>query len=402
MGTLVEWLGRAIEVSTSTSLTFGSKFRVFNVDATSAALTMSLPDATRVQRGGPIAYIFNRGAVNSFTLADNGGTSLGTIAIGHVAICLLINHTDADGDWDVSIMAASSASIPTVNDFFYTLGGVDTTTEAWEYEHVGNTWSQKTSSTRHHISAVAGTKDGSAYVAGSGSGGGQTGVEHDKYDPDTWTAKTDAPRKGEGRDGASDDDDLHVYGFATSPATFQDRYGIAADSWATGTAYPVDHRWGVAIRLAAGKIYIFGGDDAPFFSPAWVADQSNREHLTAGDTFSSKTGLPTSARALHGGFLLGSELFSVCGRTANSGSDLDRVDSYQLDTWTTRQAYTGGVTREGPGCATRSVGIAYATGGVSNIETHSYQVDTWTARLDHGKGGTSLRGFQNSSPSLLL
>ena len=67
MGTLSDWLGRATEVETSTSLTFGSKFRVFNVDATAAALTMRLPDARRVQRGGPIAYVFNRGSVNSFT-----------------------------------------------------------------------------------------------------------------------------------------------------------------------------------------------------------------------------------------------------------------------------------------------------------------------------------------------
>lgn len=400
MGTLAEWAGRSLEITSATSITLGSRVRLYRVEMSASGQDVSLPDATHyLSLGGPAVVVWNTGS-NAYDLLDAAGGDLGiSLAQDEVASCFLVAKDDAAGEWVVRVTPTDTIPDPPENDFLFTLGGFESAIqkEAWQYVHGTDSWSQQTDSTRHHISAPGGVSGGLAYVAGSSAGGGQTGVEHDEYAPDTWTALTDVPNRSDERSGAPDGGVLEVYGRVFSPATQHDRYTISGDSWASGTAFPTDHRYGVAERGSSGLIYVFGGNEN--FIAAWQGVQSNREHDTGADSFSSLTGLPTDQRARLGGFVLGGKVYAVCGTVDNNGPDLDRVDEYDPggDSWASRTAYPAGTTQQGPGAAARSVGIGYAVGGLGNIECHSYVVDTWTARADHGAGGTNLRGFANST-----
>ena len=94
--------GGATTVSQGTSLTLTSASnRVQVVTLTAASLSVTLPDATTLSAGGPTFYIANNG-INAFTVKQNGGIVLATVASGQSVMCEVYDISTAAGSWLIS------------------------------------------------------------------------------------------------------------------------------------------------------------------------------------------------------------------------------------------------------------------------------------------------------------
>ncbi|MCP3980756.1 MAG: hypothetical protein GY716_15750 [bacterium] len=398
-----EWTGGGLQFTITSELKMSSLMRFYNVQANAASQDVKLPDARKLRTGGWVFFVNNRGATHAFDLVDQAGTTLATVDVGKLVTIELLTNADVNGTWNVVLRDSVNIPEPPSNDFLHTISGVDVAIqkEIWKYDHGLDSWAERTAPSNHHIEGAGERASLFAYVFCSGSGGGQNGDETDEYSGalDSWTAKTDCTTGSQKRTSGVVSNLIEAYGKDSgTPRNQHEQYARSGDSWTSGTVFPSNIRHAFGASPGNSKIYIYGGIEST--TAIWTAVLSNREHEPVGDTFSSKTALPTDTRAEHGGFVLGSKCYSVAGRTKkNSGVDLDRTDEYDPvgDSWTTRQAWPHGGTRNGPGCTTIGT-TAYGTGGEGNIQTASYQVDTWTSSLaNHGAGGSSLSGFQNET-----
>ena len=95
-------------ISSDLELTSGS-LRLQHVDVSAGGLSVILPNATQMQTGAPIFFIFNVDAVLSFDIEDNDNNVLATVASDEVATIYLFNNSTAAGVWGIRITAFESA-----------------------------------------------------------------------------------------------------------------------------------------------------------------------------------------------------------------------------------------------------------------------------------------------------
>lgn len=128
-GAPISVAGGASTVSQGTSLTLTSASnRVQIVTLTAGSLSVTLPDATTLSAGGPTFIIANAG-VNSFTIKQNGGVILVTLASGQSVMCEVYDISTAAGGWLTS--NKDIASIGAVGNF--TPVTIDSTNAALPY-----------------------------------------------------------------------------------------------------------------------------------------------------------------------------------------------------------------------------------------------------------------------------
>jgi hypothetical protein len=77
-------------------------YRVYWVNP-NPAVAGSLPDARRLRTGGPVLFASNVGSTNSFTIKDNAGNTLFTVALGKTAELWLKDNSTAAGVWAAKI-----------------------------------------------------------------------------------------------------------------------------------------------------------------------------------------------------------------------------------------------------------------------------------------------------------
>lgn len=402
MATFEEWAGRALEFSIGADASLGSRVRLNRITATTTGLEMSLPDARKYHTGGPILVVWNVGA-NSFDVVGADGGAVRTVAQNELLVCYLIDNTSAAGDWRTILEATDGVPLPPVNDFFYTIGAGDAAEFKLpiKYDHLLNSWAAGTAGTYNHIDVPAVEfSNARAYIPD-----GNSPYTVEQYDPDVWTVEGNATRNHTEGSASRDGTLGEFYGGGQTAANMQkhERYTEATDSWASGTALTDRQRDGAAQRIETGTIMVMGGTTSHLAT--WTANQTNYAHDTSGDTFTSKTSLPSVARAAFGRFLLGGDVFIAGGTTSNTATVVhDRLDSYELsgDAWTSRQAFPDGGRYQGPAGAARTTGTAYGVGGSGAVDANSYQVDTWTAIADHPASGGQYRQGEDSSVTLTL
>lgn len=395
MGTLAGYLGRALERTITANAKVAFRYKVQRFTTSTAGLEVSLPDARKVGLGGPVYFLWNTGT-QTLDLVDFDGNFVAIFGPNELATVLLAEHDDAAGHWVVRVEATDSIPEPPANDYFYTLGGVDTVMQKtpWRYDHAANSWAAQTASAANHIDEGAVASAGIGYIGGSAS--------FQKYAPDIWTNLSAPANSGSHRAAAANVGVGEWYGRSASPGTQHDRYTVATDAWAVGTNFPVASRFAGAEWVETDRIQIFGGTEN-FTSDAPV--QSNRKHVPSTDSFTSMTALPVQAIKRHGHFRLGDNAFAVAGSVTNGDTAFtDRVSSYDPDTdaWTNRTAWPPGTTFHGPGGASRlAATVGYAAGGESSKAARSYQIDTWTTIANHGSSSTGARGIEDSSLALV-
>lgn len=84
--------------------------RIIGVTPASAGLSVIMPDATRTGTGQSVLFN-NMGATHSFTVKDDAGTVLATVAVGTQWQIYLTDNTTAAGTWEVYQMGASTATV---------------------------------------------------------------------------------------------------------------------------------------------------------------------------------------------------------------------------------------------------------------------------------------------------
>ena len=128
-GAPISVAGGATTVSQGTSLTLTSASnRVQNVTFTAGSLFVTLPDATTLSAGGP-TFIITNGGINAFTVKQNGGIVLSSLASGQSIMCEVYDISTAAGLWLTSNKdIASSGSVGN-----FTPVTIDSTNAAYPY-----------------------------------------------------------------------------------------------------------------------------------------------------------------------------------------------------------------------------------------------------------------------------
>ncbi len=107
---------RSITLSANTTLSWPDSnedtsdvaTRIMAVSASSSSLTLTMPPANQVSTGRD-ALIRNTGA-NTFTVADNGGNTIASIASGQVYYVYITSNTSAAGSWAATQFGTGTSS----------------------------------------------------------------------------------------------------------------------------------------------------------------------------------------------------------------------------------------------------------------------------------------------------
>jgi hypothetical protein len=404
VGTFQEFCGNALRVTISGSDFTLSYFaaRVWDLNVTGSGRSVLLPNATRIPTGGGHFDLFNTGT-ESVLLKDNSGTvTVATIPAGDTAKVILLDNSDADGDWRAKVVTTGSIPQPPDNRFVTTLGGNQTGDEAWAYDHTMDSWSMAmNTSANNHDSGQGFTSTTSGYaVAGSGTS------SVDSYDPQAWTARTALSYSQADCDGDSSGGNGYTIGHTLFSADLSDNtneYDIDGDSWSLVQEFPeAVVRFQTVQADDDENLWVMGG--TPNTGGTWTGQTDNRIFEPGLDTYTSKTAIPTEARAQHGSFLLDSNIHILNGITASLGSLSDRNDEWDvsLESWTNRLDWPLADRRLG-GSSSVS-GNAYYTGGVGAAEyddTREYTtLDTYVAKAAHGTSESIARGWRSTTLSI--
>lgn len=132
----------------------------------------------------------------------------------------------------------------------------------------------------------------------------------------------------------------------TSPLAATSQYTVATDTFATKTAMPANKELGGGETMG-GKIYCFQGGTGTSFPV--TATNANYEYDPSGDSWATKTSaIKSYLSPLSAGLDTTGPIVSFGGDTPGPVFHND-VESYVLDTWTTRTSLTN-ATDEGMGC----------------------------------------------------
>ena len=83
--------------------------RIMKVSASSASLTITLPDATLTSAG--MDCLFDNSGANTFTVLDSAGGTVATLTAGQVKYLYLSDNSTAAGTWRVTLFGASASTL---------------------------------------------------------------------------------------------------------------------------------------------------------------------------------------------------------------------------------------------------------------------------------------------------
>lgn len=225
-------------------------------------------------------------------------------------------------------------------------------------------------------------------------------ADNDEYDPtaDAWTARTDltAPtRLFISAVGASNS----VYAFggfhqAGGPNGYldyvqNDGYSPASDSWSSKADMPAPSRRAGSSAAVTEKVYSWGGLDGDTTQLGGAPIRDNDEYDPSGDSWASKTDLPTPVRwGIRGGASVAGKGYVIGGATGYSSFPetglLDDCDEYNPagDAWTSKTG--GGLSHYFHAVAQTRDGRVHAFGGThfgtfysSTHQSYDPSVDSW-------------------------
>ena len=329
----------------SSTVSFGSNRqlaarmpRLQVLTATGAGLNVNLGDSRDYKIGGPHFFIVNVGA-NTFTVVDNGGTTLATLTTNQVCEISLLRNTGANGVWfaKVSNVGFSDASAAAYYHYFsggeyYTSQFVLVLNRTTEYNQVTDVHTQKTNST------LSG-KNGASFTYGATlhqTGGTSSGTGHVQYDPDAWTAQTSLSAGHEDHTGCELTSNVGVvFGGSTSGGAGTSATRTRTDTFASGA-------W-TSRTVRPGTSGSNESPCAPISNIAYLlaSYQGMETSSYAIDTWISLTSRGVPARAGQGGVSDGTDGFLFGGSDFAGGADyFAEVWKYSVsgDAWISRTA----------------------------------------------------------------
>lgn len=147
---------RAVQLTDETyRLRYGAK-KILGVEATGTVI-VKLDDATRCPLGGPIWLIVNQSTV-TFTIQDNDGSALGTVAQDQAAFIGLGDNSTAAGQWFVHVEAVAQAVPPIYGFGDAAIDAYEDYLEAvWKFEDASGNYAEPLNS--RILTVTAGTPD---------------------------------------------------------------------------------------------------------------------------------------------------------------------------------------------------------------------------------------------------
>lgn len=167
--------------------------------------------------------------------------------------------------------ARFSMAISTVNGKLYAFGGYRGPapySAVEEYNPATNVWSLKADMTTPRTHLASAVLDGNIYlIGGSSTVGNSTAVE--VYDPatDTWESRADMPTARSSIAAGTVKEKIYVVGGSSTVGeesvtlSLVEEYDPATDTWARKADMPTPRK-GLAVTVADGKLYAFGGRGA--------------------------------------------------------------------------------------------------------------------------------------------
>ena len=277
----------------------------------------------------------------------------GKVVIVTLMLICLINIFNAYGDtWtqkaDISNGRWGAGAVE-VNGKIYLVGGCSDTqgntniSDVELYDPSTDSWTINTQIPTPRNSLGVCVVNEKIYAVGGfnlGLEGGNSLPSVEMYDPDTdtWSTKTDMPT---GRDNFSCCvvagkiyviGGFHAVGVNFDVVPTVEEYDPETDAWTTKTPMPTA-RWGQAVHVVNGKIYIIGGaTDYPPKNDIGTVE----EYDPATDTWTTKTPMPTERFLIPGGEING-KIYVFGGFTLTPAKSHMVTEIYDpfSDTWST-------------------------------------------------------------------
>jgi N-acetylneuraminic acid mutarotase len=163
---------------------------------------------------------------------------------------------------------------------------------------------------------------------------------NEEYDPaiNTWTTKAPMPTPRYGFAIFAFENKIHVVGGyvnGVQPTSSHEVYDPETNSWEAKEPFKnaLAYREGYDTNVVDGKVYIMGGQSAPF--RPWPSTDANTVYDPATDTLTSGSPMPIGV-ASYASAVVGNKIFVIGGRNYNydpSTFNLTQVYDTGTDTW---------------------------------------------------------------------
>jgi len=244
-------------------------------------------------------------------------------------------------------------------------------------------WSTKAamSVTREQMGRATPSITSAAYLYGGDSSTSPFFLSRtDNYTPDSWATDTAMPTPARFAQASVAISTLcYSWGGKNSGGSVQSQNDQmtpgSPSTWATKTAVTVALAFAAATYIGA-KGYNFCGAGS-----TGASVQTNYEYDPSGNSWTTKTSSPSSARNGAAAFTIAGTAYLIDGGAAITR----RNDSYVVNTWTTKTQPLSPDRQYPGGASLDSSGVGWLTGGLlqsgSYISTHDeYVPDSWTNR----------------------
>ncbi len=221
--------------------------------------------------------------------------------------------------------------------------------------------------------------------AGVNSGGQQDDNQGYTISDNSWAAATALPFAGNGMLGLTFSADAHSIGDRQGSTHDNDNIEYVFDSWTSRTDLPSPGRNGAIGSVISEIGYVYGGQDSvtPF---ALLVD--NDAYDNAGNSWTSKTNLPSPSRTTAGGAAVSSKAYSFGGTGGAPSLPLLDTDEYDPvgNSWAAKTDIPSPARYTLPRTPVRISAKAYIIAGQSLTlklrDNDEYDPDTWTSKTD--------------------
>ena len=379
-----KFYGGAIYRSISATLTINHRFRRAWSIASTAGQNVDMPDARQAVAGTTI-YLINVGS-NTFTVRDSAGNTLGTVAAGAAAQCILAVAGTKAGVWALRSRALGTKSALLEFLDIFIIGGTGSATANTSLNS-GGVWTTGTPSPRNHVEACAGR------IGALGAVIGNFAIDAASDDLDlidgsgSWVTGylSDAIAVGRGMS-ASMAGKMYVFGSSGTVASveFSRLASVAVEPQSIektrGTATAISKAWAI---LISGE---------PVSTP-------NCAYNRVGDFYETIANYSNPTRRSLASFAQNGIAYAVGGRRDSPTTRYDVVEAFDFlaKTWAPMTPIPIGSRYSGCGISGNARG--YYAGGLDASDAAqtgvlSYVADTWTveASLPGARSGIDNSG----------